>query len=980
MKKIRHYLRFTLLMAMLLAIASPALADDGDEYDDIREFDIGDLHYTVYIKGEKADAVAIRADCQCYDSNIATAYIPSSITAKYEWWEWSDQENDEIKRTRHLTAPVTLVHFGRCSSLTRVSVPNSVTNFLFVDCPKLKSVNIPNSATYIGYGAFSGCSSLTSVTIPNSVIYIDTHAFYKCSSLKSITIPNSVTAIDRRAFEGCSSLTKVTIGNSVTHIGECAFEGCPSVREVYSTITNPEQVWLGVLVFYGIPKKSCVLYVPPGTEDLYRNADQWKDFFIMGSYEMKTAYSKGFANSFSSSVKPKGVTADGESRMYIYFDEDISSVKSVTKKIKIDGEEVTDPAIIGYFGEFKKLPNGKFGFDYRAPEDFPGDYSDRNMYEISLNVNVLNNSNKEWDGHKTITVMRPGVLLLHGFWGNNGAFEAQYRHLLTEGGYQSFQVLNANYEESNTASFQENVQVVDDFIMQLFNKLAKTGIISSKYDLVGHSMGGILSRLYAQDVNAVAVNRIITLDTPHHGSELANFREPVLDYLDNRSASLDVVGVACKLLHRELSGPEYGAVNDLKPSSDAISWVNSKSCEGIPIHAIGSYMTSPSTWVRSKCSVSLIWPHLVDLVAIVFPEYSELLERNDWGFSFMDEIYRGQNDGIVSLASQLGGLSFPGANMQVDMCSGYFGYNSNAHHMKTHHWAQTVEYITESLHLPKNSNRFSMTGFRAPVNTFLESGGPSLVSVPEFKDAPETSFINLTLEKNEDDYYDYFDEDEYNRDLVATVTTSDDIVSFLVFACLDDDKCLVSVCDTEPTFVIPDNYEGNLVFYALGRTANDELVADIDSVEYSSITSLAALDFEDYDDLMMCVGQTLGLNVIATWGNGESEYVKPTYSATPDGILSIDGQMFTPVAVGECELIAEYKGLTCTKKITVYPGSKPVTSRYDVNLDGEVNIADVNAVISLILLPEGGTLGDVNGDGEVNIADINAIIDEILSN
>ena len=215
---------------------------------------------------------------------------------------------------------------------------------------------------------------------------------------------------------------------------------------------------------------------------------------------------------------------------------------------------------------------------------------------------------------------------------------------------------------------------------------------------------------------------------------------------------------------------------------------------------------------------------------------------------------------------------------------------------------------------------------------------------------------------------------------MATVTSSDDIDFFAVYAKFDDNILLVSAWDTEATLVIPDNYEGNLVFYALGRTANDELVADIDSVEYSSITSLVALDFEDYDDLTMCVGQTLGLNVIATWDNGESEYVRPTYSATPGSILSIDGQMFTPVAVGECELIAEYKGLTCTKKITVYPGSEPVTSRYDVNLDGEVNIADVNAVISLILLPEGGTLGDVNGDGEVNIADINAIIDEILSN
>ena len=55
----------------------------------------------------------------------------------------------------------------------------------------------------------------------------------------------------------------------------------------------------------------------------------------------------------------------------------------------------------------------------------------------------------------------------------------------------------------------------------------------------------------------------------------------------------------------------------------------------------------------------------------------------------------------------------------------------------------------------------------------------------------------------------------------------------------------------------------------------------------------------------------------------------------------------------------------------------------DVNGDGEVNIADVNAIIGIIL---GETAqadvvkrADVNGDGEVNIADVNAIIDIILN-
>ena len=51
----------------------------------------------------------------------------------------------------------------------------------------------------------------------------------------------------------------------------------------------------------------------------------------------------------------------------------------------------------------------------------------------------------------------------------------------------------------------------------------------------------------------------------------------------------------------------------------------------------------------------------------------------------------------------------------------------------------------------------------------------------------------------------------------------------------------------------------------------------------------------------------------------------------------------------------------------------------DVNNDGEVNIADVNAVINMILSDNIASSGDVNGDGEVTVADINALIDMILN-
>ena len=55
------------------------------------------------------------------------------------------------------------------------------------------------------------------------------------------------------------------------------------------------------------------------------------------------------------------------------------------------------------------------------------------------------------------------------------------------------------------------------------------------------------------------------------------------------------------------------------------------------------------------------------------------------------------------------------------------------------------------------------------------------------------------------------------------------------------------------------------------------------------------------------------------------------------------------------------------------------TNSCDVNCDGEVNIADINVVIDMILSGSTVLIGDVNNDGEVNIADINAIIDIILS-
>jgi len=139
--------------------------------------------------------------------------------------------------------------FYNCSSLTSITIPNSVSSigfYGFYNCIALTSISLPNAITEIQENTFQGCSSLVMITIPIGVTSIGNSVFANCKKLKEISLPISLQSIGYSAFNGCTNLVSISIPEGVTIIKDWAFQGCTNLFLISfpSTLTN-----IGYLAF-----------------------------------------------------------------------------------------------------------------------------------------------------------------------------------------------------------------------------------------------------------------------------------------------------------------------------------------------------------------------------------------------------------------------------------------------------------------------------------------------------------------------------------------------------------------------------------------------------------------------------------------------------------------------------------------------------------------------------------------------------------
>ncbi len=275
-------------------------------------------------------------------------------------------------------------------------------------------------------------------------------------------------------------------------------------------------------------------------------------------------------------------------------------------------------------------------FKYQHPKQLPDPGMTRRFF-----VHIYQNEPTDNYGGFWIEVFRPPVVFVHGLWSDESAFDKMYNALLNTGDYENYQLYKADYSTSNAASFDANNLVVRNAVTQVIDNCLYNGLSVGKVNIVAHSMGGLLSRQYLEALYYPSrhdVNRLITCNTPHEGSQMANFLLDTTQYGPEVSFVLGELGMDCY----------GGAVDNLRVNSPELNVIQ-LGTQPPDLHYHSVVTTAEPSTLFANFTTSMIHMHVQSLLLDFVV--------GQCGSSFIDDVFdHDESDGIVAAESQAGSL------------------------------------------------------------------------------------------------------------------------------------------------------------------------------------------------------------------------------------------------------------------------------------------------------------------------------------
>ena len=174
----------------------------------------------------------------------------------------------------HLDTIITPAALWHCTTAdpaleTRYGVPNKA-HYIEITNGELTKQAMTYIAKNRGTMQVLDLSAATNTTLPLG-------ALMNSYRLSNLYLPEQIRTIPEMLAEGCHNLTEIIIPATVKEIGNYAFAGCTNVWQMTVDAVVPPTVYAET--FKDIDRNISVI-VPAGSEEAYRQAAYWQEFFI----------------------------------------------------------------------------------------------------------------------------------------------------------------------------------------------------------------------------------------------------------------------------------------------------------------------------------------------------------------------------------------------------------------------------------------------------------------------------------------------------------------------------------------------------------------------------------------------------------------------------------------------------------------------------------------------------------------------------